>query len=617
MKNRMKNLQQSPSGPMIVAGVCTVLVIAIVIFIDQYAPGVVAVRPSAEAPRFLPSVDLLVLGSILITAWGITINHRCTDTVIARYVLIIVFLMALWLILAMGKLVVVSDLAKTLFWYLQSLPLLFIPLLFFFCVLRTSALDTRRGFVALKVVLSCIAMALFVLAVTNNLHHTVFVFDTSDPNWETNFSYRLGYYPFVTFMMGTMVASVLMLAIASHQKMRWRIVWIAVLFVLGLAYWAIVIVRGGGLQPGNNALAGCMLFVAAIEFCFDLGFFPSAHHYSSLFRNLPFDLKIIGPTGTVVYRTDASRTLDNTSIARLMALLPPNGTEWERTTRSEATPGLIFKLYRLSAGVALLTEDASEIDQLQARLKEQQHTLANQNEVLGRTQAMQALLYRQEREHELEERVEHDLAATAQQISYILDNLVAGDDDAKRAERIAQLNLVKVLVAYSKRKGMLALAAAESDTMSSDQLNVIAREAMADLQSVGIECGVLVAVREPISIAAFNTVYDSFYDCIISVLPQVDPVVMTFLSVNGQGELEMRATIECAIGLDRETAVEQIPAIATSTETWTAVQTGIAHNLEERLSKRDSPSSVTLEDGLVVATVRAAASPSAIQEVRT
>ena len=78
----------------------------------------------------------------------------------------------------------------------------------------------------------------------------------------------------------------------------------------------------------------------------------------------------------------------------------------------------------------------------------------------------------------------------------------------------------------------------------------------------------------------------------------------------------MRATIECAIGLDRETAVEQIPAIATSTETWTAVQTGIAHNLEERLSKRDSPSSVTLEDGLVVATVRTAASPSAIQEVR-
>ncbi|MBQ3328986.1 MAG: hypothetical protein IJG88_03440 [Eggerthellaceae bacterium] len=616
MKERLKKIQQSTYGPWIVTAACTVVVLAIVIILDQLAPGIVTVRPGAEAPRFLPSVDLLPFGTLLATAWGISINHRCTDTVIARYVLAIVFLMALWLILAMGKLVVVSDLAKSLCWYMQSLPLLFIPLLFFFCVLRTSSLDTRPGIVVLKRILICIALLLFVLAVTNNFHHTVFVFDTNDPNWETNFSYRLGYYPFVTFMMATMVVAVVMLGIASHRKMRWRIVWIAVLFVLGLAYWAIVIVRGGGLQPGNNAVAGCMLFVAAIEFCFDLGFFPSAHHYSSLFRNLPFDLKIIAPTGTVAYRTAVSRTLDNTSIARLMALLPPDGAERERTTRSEATPGLIFKLYRLTSGVALLTEDASELDQLQARLRERQHTLANQNEVLSRTQSMQALLYRQERERELEERVERDLAATAQQISFILDNMATGDDDETQAERVAQLNLVKVLVAYSKRKGMLALAAAESDMMSSDQLNVIAREAMADLQSVGIECGVLVAVREPIPIASFNTIYDSFYDCIISVLPQVDPVVMTSMSVNGQGELEMRATIECAIGIERENAVEQIPAIATSTESWTAVQMGIARHLEERLSKRDSPSSVTLEDGLVVATVRVAANAPADQEVR-
>ena len=43
---------------------------------------------------------------------------------------------------------------------------------------------------------------------------------------------------------------------------------------------------------------------------------------------------------------------------------------------------------------------------------------------------------------------------------------------------------------------------------------------------------------------------------------------------------------------------------------------GIARHLEERLSKRDSPSSVALEDGLVVATVRVAANAPASQEVR-
>ena len=160
------------------------------------------------------------------------------------------------------------------------------------------------------------------------------------------------------------------------------------------------------------------------------------------------------------------------------------------------------------------------------------------------------------------------------------------------------------------RVSELCVTAAESDMMTSEQLNLIAREAMADLQSVSIECAVLVAVKEPISIAAVNTIYDSFYDCIISVLPQANPVIMTFISINRQGDLEMRSTIECAIGISSETAVEQIPVIATSTESWTAVQTHIAHELEGRLSARDSLWSVSLEDGLVVATVSAATAPA-------
>ena len=151
--------------------------------------------------------------------------------------------------------------------------------------------------------------------------------------------------------------------------------------------------------------------------------------------------------------------------------------------------------------------------------------------------------------------------------------------------------------------------------LTADQLNLIAREAMADLQSVGIECAVLVAVSEPVPIAAVNTVYDSFYDCIISVLPPANPVVMTFISVNEEGQLELRATIECAIGIDSETAVEQIPAIATSTESWTAMQTEIARDLEKRLSVRDGLSSVSLEEGLVVAAIRATSAARADQEV--
>ena len=264
----------------------------------------------------------------------------------------------------------------------------------------------------------------------------------------------------------------------------------------------------------------------------------------------------------------------------------------------------MLKIYRLQAGVGVLAEKAGELDALQGKLESRRDLLMEQNEALKRQRAMRSVLYRQQRERELGERVERDLAATANQIRMILDNRLADDNPFAIEERRKQLNLVKVLVAYSKRKGMLALAGAESDTMSGAELETIAREAMADLRSIGIECAFLVATDRPIPMAAVNTIYDSFYDCIISVLPRAHPVMMVYLSQQ-EDALVMRASIECAIGLEQSTAVEMIPQIATSTEPWTAVQMGIARNLEGRLMERGGDYSVTLDDGLVSVVVKA------------
>ncbi len=352
-----------------------------------------------------------------------------------------------------------------------------------------------------------------------------------------------------------------------------------------------------------------------IEILLDTGILPSIRHYRSLFRNLPFDLKILNNVGRPIYQTNNSRPIDTTTLWRLASHMKaaPNASKAKTaqntmmSIRTTSTPDRIFKLYRLNAGVALLSEDASEINRLQQQLELRQERLTNQNEVLIRNNAMNSLLIRQQRERELSERVGHDLASTAAQIRRILDNCIAGTGPERRAERLKQLNLVKVLVAYSKRKGMLALAAAESETLTSEQTEVVAREAMADLRSIGVECAMLVDSDAPISIAAFNTLYDSFYDCILAVLPSTRPVIMTYISMSDENTLELRATIECAIGLESQTAVEMIPQLATSFEPLTAVQMRIAHDLEGRLATRGGDYTVALEDDLINVTVRAAA----------
>ena len=360
------------------------------------------------------------------------------------------------------------------------------------------------------------------------------------------------------------------------------------------------------------AVLSDLAIALVVEFYIDARIFPSIHRYRTLFRRLPFDLKILNSGGRVMYKTDTAHSLDNTTLWKLVNQQPKPGGK-AVAVHSESLPNVVFKLYRLNAGMAVLTEDATESTRLKQRLKERQDQLTGQNEILRRNHAMQSLLYRQQRENELGERVERDLASTAAQIRNILDNRIVGTGPHVRAERLQQLNLVKVLVAYSKRKGMLALAAAESETLTSDQLEVVAREAMADLRSIGIECAVLVDSKAPISIAAFNTIYDCFYDCILSVLPRVAPVIMVYITTREGGVVEMRAVIECAMGLTDANAVEMIPQIATSTERWTAVQMDIAHDLEGRLVMRGGDFEVTLDEGLVNATVRAAA-PFACEE---
>ena len=387
-------------------------------------------------------------------------------------------------------------------------------------------------------------------------------------------------------------------SVRAQQRLYYSIAILVILLVTAI------------LIGGTTTLAACAIIVATIviiELLLLIGVIPSGHKFRTLFHHLPLDLRVIASGGREVYRTSVARKLDATTTARLATAISKEKIDTVLSFRTTSFPNTVFKLYRLRAGFAVLIEDTSVINELQQQLEERRDSLISQNEVLRHRQSMQSLLYRQQRERELGERVEADLASTASQIASILENQIPSSGPNWERERVKQLNLVKVLVAYSKRKGMLALAGAESDTMPPGELGTIAHEAMADLRSIGIECGVLVAAHEPIAMNAVNTIYDSFYDCVLSVLPQADPFIMVFIEQRADASLEMRVNIECSIGLDRENAAELIPRVATSAEPWVAVQAHIAQDLESRLATRGGEHTVRLDDGFVSVTVSTAA----------
>ena len=352
------------------------------------------------------------------------------------------------------------------------------------------------------------------------------------------------------------------------------------------------------------AIVADVSIAVVIEAMIIYNIIPSVRRLRPLFKYLPLDLRILAEGAKVIYRTEAAGKLDKTTLAAIAARIPPAKSKEIVSFRLDTPEGEIVKVFRLQSGAAVLVEQSDEIRQLRSRQDRQHDKLVRQVALLERKRDMQSILYRQQREQELYVRVESDLKATTTQIQQILDELEEHADSLTDEERLERLNLVKVLTAYCKRKGMLILASTESETITRAQITTVSREAMDDLRSVGIECAVLVAVEDEIPIAAFNLAYDTFYDCIVGVLYRAHPVVMVYICQNDDDSLEVRISIECAIGLDSETAVERIPRLASSTEPLTATLEDIVDDLDTRLVKRGLAYTIGLADNLVSIVVR-------------
>lgn len=204
----------------------------------------------------------------------------------------------------------------------------------------------------------------------------------------------------------------------------------------------------------------------------------------------------------------------------------------------------------MSGGYVLLAEDVSEINRSRTRLERIHASLIRQNEVLKRERNLKESLHQSERERELLESIDASLRDTVESIGALLDQAETMKTSESQEERRKVLTMVRMLVAYCKRKGGLVLAERDGDDFGIERLRVIMNETAGDLRSVGIECAALVETEAPLSAATMNTLYDCFYDFVIKAFFCENPVVMLFLTDRSEGSVELRALLEFDGGED-------------------------------------------------------------------
>ncbi len=96
-------------------------------------------------------------------------------------------LFAGWMLVVIVKYAVVWDPAVELLWYCFYVPILLVPMLCVFAAFRAAGVDGRPAVVRCRRALLAINALLLVVVFTNGIHHAVFSFDATDPDWSENY----------------------------------------------------------------------------------------------------------------------------------------------------------------------------------------------------------------------------------------------------------------------------------------------------------------------------------------------------------------------------------------------------------------------------------------------
>lgn len=490
-----------------------------------------------------PGARMLIVGC-LIAVWGFSVQMRCSDAAIRRYFIAIAVLFILWLLDVIIKHATDDDFWNSVYWYLFYVPLLFTPTLFLFSALRAATLDRVRLVRILKPLAVAVNISLLLLVFTNNIHHQVFVFTFDDPDWSRNYTYAWGYWLIFGWCVFQFVAFIATLFIAARRQLHSAFLPLVVIAAMGIVYGLLYALRVGNVMSSNFTLTFIIIVTVAMEVCLDLGLLPSYVRYGEAFEKLPFDVKILTHGFQTAFSTDCAKSLTPEVRAAVEnASKEGNGSA---SFKVSGQPTTLFKLFSIAGGTVLFTSDVSGIVERRKRLEQRRDALRRRNRMLERNRTVQGRLYRQKAEGELLDELDRSLGKTTVQIREILDTLPTGEDEESRLKRRNRLALVKLLVAYCKRKGSLVLDRKDDPEFERGRLQLIVNETSADLRTVGIDCAAIVEVDDVLPAATASVLYDCLYDFAIEAFFYDNPALMFYIHDKGSRHIEMSAVMEKA-----------------------------------------------------------------------
>lgn len=491
------------------------------------------------------AVGMRVAGG-LFALWGVAAYLRCLDARNRRRLVAVAALLSSWMLLVIVRWKLADGHLQALLWYAYYVPLTLLPLLCLLCALRASGLDRRPRVRTAARALWIAAVVIIAFVLTNDIHEQVFRFLGTPRTDEGPFVYAWGHRLVVLWSIGLYLAFFLVFVIFSRRRLKVLVAPAVGVCLAGVLFSLAYGLRVPWVAGLNYSLVYCVLVVGVLEFCLDVGFIASSRTFVAVFDELPFDFKVLNRTGTVFRATRAASPLAGEVRDQLVTMPQPTdaGRGDSVVFTLASRPNEAFHVWRLSGGMALLTQDTHDLGGVTQTLLRRRDELRRMNEMLENRRRTESLLEELSAEHALMDDVEGAISSSMSEMSHLLATLPAGEGEEADQARRRQLRHARMLLAYCKRKSSLVLFEAADLELDRDRIGLIANELAGDLRAVGIDCAAVVRLTHAMTAHDMSVLYDCIYDVAFFAFACTNPALMYFLGERGDGMVELRAQLE-------------------------------------------------------------------------
>ena len=377
-------------------------------------------------------------------------------------------------------------------WYLYYLPLIFIPTIFYICSNSLSNKISNKR----KILLYLISSILLILVLTNDFHELVFRFNNGI-NFHNDYNHYIGYYLIFMWIAYLFSGGMINLAINRLKiKKDLKVFLPLIVLLLGLIFTYFYIFDILYVRKMNMSIVISVLICLGIELIFYLDLIPNNKRYIQIFSNSNLDMVIVSLDGKTKYTTCSFKVIPN------FILKDIKNNKVKNTYQKK---NIIYDIKKNKDSYVILKKDLTSLLKLKEKIKAQREELLKQQESIKLEEKTKRKLYEIKLRKDIINKIEKKLDEKRLEAKNILMKSDVNTEDLEKVKRI---------IVYSKKRCMLMISEANNEAYNEEIIKILLNELINSMSNLNIDGLVVVKNKMNINGNTMSYLYDIVYELI-------------------------------------------------------------------------------------------------------